>query len=229
MPHHTDLFPCPDPCPSHDPDALVILALQAYYNRGYAYIEKGEFDLSIEDCTRAIELNPKYEMAYNNRGLAYKSKRMFEEVRDPSPPMSLAASATPAAAAAALLPVAHSVATNPHTTHHAILVSRPKCILSTRRKTSSIRSFSMNVAGTLYVVGRSMPPQSMAAYGLDVLALGPVIIRVWRIGSDLSPYELGFIGSTTLRRFCRLRRAAGRYRPRSAYGGSCTALSPGCI
>ncbi|MCD6490503.1 MAG: tetratricopeptide repeat protein [Thermodesulfobacterium sp.] len=40
----------------------------AYYNRGNAYLNKGEYDLAIKDLTKAIELNPNYAAAYNNRG-----------------------------------------------------------------------------------------------------------------------------------------------------------------
>jgi len=46
----------------------------AYYNRAYAYNEKGEYDLAIADCNRAIELDPNLAVAYYNRGLAYKEQ-----------------------------------------------------------------------------------------------------------------------------------------------------------
>ena len=45
-----------------------------YNNNGIAYGEKGEFDLAIEDFTKAIELKPDYAIAYNNRGSVYRSK-----------------------------------------------------------------------------------------------------------------------------------------------------------
>ena len=44
---------------------------EAYYNRGIAYGDKGEYDKAIEDYSKAIELNPEYAEAYNNRGNAY--------------------------------------------------------------------------------------------------------------------------------------------------------------
>ena len=47
---------------------------EAYYKRGVAYGEKGEFDLAIEDFTKVIDLNPDSAEAYYNRGFAYNSK-----------------------------------------------------------------------------------------------------------------------------------------------------------
>ena len=45
-----------------------------YNNRGIDYGEKGEYDLAIEDFTKAIELKRDYAFAYNNRGAVYRSK-----------------------------------------------------------------------------------------------------------------------------------------------------------
>src|SRR5262249_25621993 len=42
----------------------------AYDNRGLAYQAKREYDRAVADHTKAIELNPKYATAYNNRGIA---------------------------------------------------------------------------------------------------------------------------------------------------------------
>lgn len=47
---------------------------EAYYNRGYAYDDKGEYDQAIKDYTQAIEINPNYAEAYYNRGIAYRKK-----------------------------------------------------------------------------------------------------------------------------------------------------------
>lgn len=44
------------------------------YNRGVAYVEKGDFDKAIADLTEAIRLNPKYAEAYHSRGIAYEEK-----------------------------------------------------------------------------------------------------------------------------------------------------------
>lgn len=39
----------------------------AYYNRGYAYDDKGDYDRAIADYSRAIELDPNYAKAYGER------------------------------------------------------------------------------------------------------------------------------------------------------------------
>ena len=43
----------------------------AYYNRGIAYNDLGQYQKAIDDYTKAIELNPEYADAYGNRGLGY--------------------------------------------------------------------------------------------------------------------------------------------------------------
>ena len=43
----------------------------AYYNRGVAYAELGEYDREIEDYNKAIKLNKEYVEAYYNRGVTY--------------------------------------------------------------------------------------------------------------------------------------------------------------
>ncbi|MDE0405297.1 MAG: tetratricopeptide repeat protein [Nitrospira sp.] len=45
-----------------------------YVKRGAAYIQKGEYEKAIEDCTKAVELNPAHANAYINRGIAYDKK-----------------------------------------------------------------------------------------------------------------------------------------------------------
>ena len=47
---------------------------EAYYNRGNAYKNKGEFDTAIQDYTKAIDLNPEDADVYYNRGVAYYRK-----------------------------------------------------------------------------------------------------------------------------------------------------------
>ena len=42
-----------------------------YYNRGYEYDAKEDFDLAISDYTSALKLVPDYRKAVFNRGLAY--------------------------------------------------------------------------------------------------------------------------------------------------------------
>ena len=44
----------------------------AYSNRGYAYLNKEQYDRAVVDCTKAINLNPGDAVAYLNRGTAYR-------------------------------------------------------------------------------------------------------------------------------------------------------------
>lgn len=50
----------------------------AYINRGNTYYDKGEYDRAIENCDKAIELNPKDPDAYNNRGITYDNKGEYD-------------------------------------------------------------------------------------------------------------------------------------------------------
>ena len=59
----------PRPSGSNPKDA------EAYYNRGWPTADKGEHDKAIADYTEAIRLDPKYAMAYCNRGIAYGKGR----------------------------------------------------------------------------------------------------------------------------------------------------------
>ena len=58
---------------------------KAYYNRGVAYGDKGDYDKAIADCTEAIRLNPKIATAYCNRGFAYW-RRATTTRRSPTAP-----------------------------------------------------------------------------------------------------------------------------------------------
>jgi tetratricopeptide (TPR) repeat protein len=51
----------------------------AYYNRGVAYEEKGQYDLAISDYNKALEINPRFTDAYYNRGVTYYYKREYEK------------------------------------------------------------------------------------------------------------------------------------------------------
>lgn len=50
----------------------------AYYNRGLAYADKGDYDKAISDYTKAVELDPKLAGAYNGRGNAFYDKGAFD-------------------------------------------------------------------------------------------------------------------------------------------------------
>ena len=52
---------------------------QGFASRGYAYLAFGHFDRSIEDYTKAIELEPNNAERYSDRGVAYRSKRDFDQ------------------------------------------------------------------------------------------------------------------------------------------------------
>ncbi len=47
---------------------------RAYYNREYAYYNKGEWDKAIADCSEVTRLKPDYVDAYIERGNAYDEK-----------------------------------------------------------------------------------------------------------------------------------------------------------
>ncbi|HAH32268.1 MAG TPA: hypothetical protein DCL44_08145, partial [Elusimicrobia bacterium] len=46
----------------------------AYFGRGTAYAEKGEYDKAIKDYSKAIAINPKSAVVYTSRGLVYSQK-----------------------------------------------------------------------------------------------------------------------------------------------------------
>ena len=43
---------------------------QAYFKRGNAFSNMGDYDRAIDDLSKTIELNPSNSMAFNNRGMA---------------------------------------------------------------------------------------------------------------------------------------------------------------
>jgi tetratricopeptide (TPR) repeat protein len=49
-----------------------------YFQRGNAYVRKGDYDKAIDDYNEAIHLDPKYARAYCNRGVAYDLKGEHE-------------------------------------------------------------------------------------------------------------------------------------------------------
>ena len=44
---------------------------KAFYNRGIAYADLGQYERAIQDYDAAIPLNPEYAVAYYNRGFTY--------------------------------------------------------------------------------------------------------------------------------------------------------------
>jgi tetratricopeptide (TPR) repeat protein len=52
---------------------------EAYYNRGVAYDDKGQYNEAIKDFDEAIRINPNLVEAYCNRGVAYYAKGQYNE------------------------------------------------------------------------------------------------------------------------------------------------------
>ena len=50
---------------------------EAYFTRGFIYINKGEVNKAIEDFNTAIQLNPNNAYAYHNRGDAYSDEAIL--------------------------------------------------------------------------------------------------------------------------------------------------------
>ncbi|MCG6880040.1 MAG: tetratricopeptide repeat protein [Deltaproteobacteria bacterium] len=55
--------------------------VQAYNNRGIAYVWKKKYDLAIADFSKAIELDPEYGKAYNNRAIVYTYEGETDKAR----------------------------------------------------------------------------------------------------------------------------------------------------
>jgi tetratricopeptide (TPR) repeat protein len=51
----------------------------AYYSRGFAYYDLGQYDPAIRDYNKAIRLQPKDAIAYNNRGKAYAKLSQYKQ------------------------------------------------------------------------------------------------------------------------------------------------------
>ena len=45
---------------------------------GIAYLNKGQFDRAISNFTKAIEVNPKFAMTYNNRAVCCFYKKEYD-------------------------------------------------------------------------------------------------------------------------------------------------------
>lgn len=51
---------------------------KAHFNRGFALDKIGEFDLAIEDYTKAIEIDNNNAYAYYNRGISLDRKNEYD-------------------------------------------------------------------------------------------------------------------------------------------------------
>ncbi len=56
--------------------------IEAYYDRGEAYLREGNIHDAIKDFTRVIELDPRYASAYTQRGSAYFMKGCHARASD---------------------------------------------------------------------------------------------------------------------------------------------------
>jgi tetratricopeptide (TPR) repeat protein len=55
---------------------------QTCVNRANTYLNDGQYDLAISECTKAIQLDPHLYIAYINRASAYGLKGQYELVID---------------------------------------------------------------------------------------------------------------------------------------------------
>ena len=62
------------PLPTHRGDTARSQICDCVQQPRRAYRDKGDTDRAIADYTEAIRLDPKFAIAYNNRGLAYRDK-----------------------------------------------------------------------------------------------------------------------------------------------------------
>jgi lipoprotein NlpI len=51
---------------------------RAFFNRGRAWSDKGQFERAIQDFDQAIRLDPNYADAFNNRGIAFSGKGDYD-------------------------------------------------------------------------------------------------------------------------------------------------------
>lgn len=58
---------------------------EAYFRRGNAYSNLGDYRQAIRDLTRAVSLDPRFGLAYRHRGIAYwmsgDSESSFQDYR----------------------------------------------------------------------------------------------------------------------------------------------------
>jgi len=63
-------------------DSRNQLTYLTFYNRGFAYSKKGEYDRAIADYTSGLELDPKNERLYQARASAYESTKRYDKALD---------------------------------------------------------------------------------------------------------------------------------------------------
>jgi tetratricopeptide (TPR) repeat protein len=51
--------------------------LGAFYNRGLAYAQEGDYDRAIQDYNQALLINPKFGVGFRFRGIAYAHKEAY--------------------------------------------------------------------------------------------------------------------------------------------------------
>jgi tetratricopeptide (TPR) repeat protein len=51
----------------------------AFFNRGSAFMRRGDVDLAIADMTAVIKIDPAYAAAYYHRGIAYEVRERYEQ------------------------------------------------------------------------------------------------------------------------------------------------------
>jgi tetratricopeptide (TPR) repeat protein len=52
--------------------------VEAYYNRSLVYVDRGDYERAVRDCTDAIGIDRGHAKAFNNRGLAYMKLGYFD-------------------------------------------------------------------------------------------------------------------------------------------------------
>ncbi|UCH23127.1 MAG: tetratricopeptide repeat protein, partial [Deltaproteobacteria bacterium] len=52
---------------------------ETYMDRGIEYLEKGQYDKAALNFTKAIELAPEDDFAFEIRGLAYQNKGQYDK------------------------------------------------------------------------------------------------------------------------------------------------------
>ena len=58
-----------------EPEANLAIA---FFNRGFAYANKQDYDRAIEDFGQAIRLNPNNSRAFSNRAFAYANEQDYD-------------------------------------------------------------------------------------------------------------------------------------------------------